>query len=180
MAHFQCQDQYIAYLELMPENHKMFTYHWTRRDILKAGAAGLALPALLPGHGAGRNSTTPPSESVKIGVIGCGGRAGVVNEGRGVKGFHPASCCDCEPQKAARFAAKVGSGQNWTPYEDFRRMIDKEKLDAVMVETTTHARAWIDGAGHAGRRRRVHREAHVPDDLRRPGDGQGRAGSSAA
>jgi predicted dehydrogenase len=26
---------------------------------------------------------------------------------------------------------------------DFRKMIDKEKLDGVMVETTTHARAWV-------------------------------------
>jgi predicted dehydrogenase len=28
-------------------------------------------------------------------------------------------------------------------YEDFRAMIDKENLDGVMVETTTHARAWV-------------------------------------
>ena len=28
-------------------------------------------------------------------------------------------------------------------YEDFRNMIETEKLDGVMIETTTHARAWI-------------------------------------
>ena len=31
----------------------------------------------------------------------------------------------------------------WGAYADFRKMFEKEKLDAVMVETTTHARAWI-------------------------------------
>lgn len=38
---------------------------------------------------------------------------------------------------------KWAGPDHWTIYEDFRRMIAKEKLDAVMVETTTHARAWV-------------------------------------
>jgi len=37
----------------------------------------------------------------------------------------------------------LGKGQDWKAYTDFREMIEKEKLDGVMVETTTHARAWI-------------------------------------
>ncbi len=128
----------------MRENHKMSTNHCTRRDILKAAAAGLALPVLLPGHVLGLDSATTPGESVKIGLIGCGGRAsGLVPEGLAVKGFRVVAVCDCEPRKAGQFAAHVGGSRNWAAYDDFRQMIDKEKLDAVMVETTTHARAWI-------------------------------------
>ena len=42
----------------------------------------------------------------------------------------------------------------WGVYEDFREMIDKEKLDAVMVETTT--RAGMDHhPGYAGGNGRV-------------------------
>ena len=122
----------------------MSTNHCTRRDILKAAAAGLALPVLLPGHVLGLDSATTPGESVKIGLIGCGGRAsGLVPEGLAVKGFRVVAVCDCEPRKAGQFAAHVGGSRNWAAYDDFRQMIDKEKLDAVMVETTTHARAWI-------------------------------------
>ncbi len=122
----------------------MSSNHWTRREILKAGAAGLAIPALLPGHVLGLDGAATPGESVKIGLIGCGGRAsGLVPEGFAVKGFRVVAVCDCEPKKAGQFAAHVGGSRNWAAYDDFRQMIDKEKLDAVMVETTTHARAWI-------------------------------------
>ena len=38
---------------------------------------------------------------------------------------------------------ELSGGKPWGVYDDFRAMIEKEKLDAVMVETTTHARAWI-------------------------------------
>ena len=37
----------------------------------------------------------------------------------------------------------MAGGKPWQAYADFRKMIDREKLDAVMIETTTHARAWI-------------------------------------
>ena len=46
-------------------------------------------------------------------------------------------------QKAENFAKRLAKGEKWGVYDDFRQMIEKEKLDAVMVETTTHARAWI-------------------------------------
>ena len=46
-------------------------------------------------------------------------------------------------EKAQAFAQRQSTGQKWGVYDDFRRMIDKEKLDAVMIETTTHPRAWI-------------------------------------
>ena len=36
------------------------------------------------------------NETVRIGVIGCGGRARtLVNEAKGVKGFRVAAACDC-------------------------------------------------------------------------------------
>jgi predicted dehydrogenase len=34
-------------------------------------------------------------------------------------------------------------GESWSKYHDYRQMFEKEKLDAVFVETTTHARALI-------------------------------------
>lgn len=120
----------------------MSTNRWTRRDVLKAGAAA-ALPALVPGQVLGLNHSASPSETVKVGVIGCGGRAGLIREGADVKGFRVVAACDCQLAKAENYAKRLSGGQRWGVYDDFRQMIDKEKLDAVMVETTTHARAWV-------------------------------------
>jgi predicted dehydrogenase len=121
----------------------MSQHRWTRRQILKAGAAAIALPTVVPGSVLGQNGATPPSETVRVGVIGCGGRANVIGEGKDVAGFKPVASCDCQLQRAEDFAKRHSNGQPWGVYDDFRRMIEAEKLDAVMVETTTHARAWI-------------------------------------
>jgi predicted dehydrogenase len=110
--------------------------------MLKAGGAAVALPYLIPAASMGLEGA-PPSETVRVGVIGCGGRANVISEGADVKAFRVVASCDCEVKKAEDFAQRHGKGQKWGVYEDFRTMIAKEKLDAVMIETTTHARAWI-------------------------------------
>jgi len=115
---------------------------WTRREMLQTAAA-LSLPALVPARILGLEAAAPPSETVRVGVIGCGGRAGVIGEAAGVKGFQVVAACDCQLQKAKNFAKAHSPAAPWPAYADFRQMIAKEKLDAVMIETTTHARAWI-------------------------------------
>ena len=50
----------------------MARQQWTRREALKAGAA-VTLPLLVPNHVLG-GKETPPSETVRVGLIGCGGR----------------------------------------------------------------------------------------------------------
>ena len=116
---------------------------WNRREVLKTGAAAAALPYLIPSHVWGADGQAGPSDTVRVGVIGCGGRAGLIREGADVKGFHVVAACDCAPDRAEKYAQQYSDGQKWGVYTDFRQMIEKEKLDAVMVETTTHARAWI-------------------------------------
>lgn len=117
--------------------------NWTRREMLKAGAAALAVPAVVPGRALGLEGAAPPSETVRVGVIGCGGRSRVIREGADVKGFHVVAAADCEFPRAQAWVKQLSGGANWGAYADFREMIEKEKLDAVMAETTTHARAWI-------------------------------------
>lgn len=119
---------------------------WTRRDVLKAASAALAVPMFLPARLLGQQGT-PPSETVRVGVIGCGGRSRLIREGADVKGFQVVAACDCFRERAEKFVQELSDGAKWGVYDDFRKMIEAEKLDAVMVETTTHARAWI--ATHA-------------------------------
>ena len=126
----------------------MSQQHWSRRDILKTSAA-LALPTIVPASvlgGAGANAA--PSETVKVGVIGCGGRSRLIQQGLDVKGFRVVAACDLQIEKAQKYANEsitqdLSRGQKWGVYDDFRQMIEKEKLDAVMIETPTHPRAWI-------------------------------------
>jgi predicted dehydrogenase len=115
---------------------------WTRRELLASGAAALTLPYLISSHVLGKDGA-PPSDNVRIGVIGCGGRSRLINDGKDVKGFQVVAACDCLRPRAEGFVKELSGGKPWGVYDDFRQMIDKEKLDAVMVETTTHARAWI-------------------------------------
>jgi len=115
---------------------------WTRREMLKTGAA-ITLPTLVPASALGLQGAAPASEQVKVGVIGCGGRAGLIREGAGVKAFRVVAASDCEFPRAEAYVKRFSAGAKWGAYPDFRDMIEKEKLDAVMVETTTHARAWV-------------------------------------
>ena len=116
---------------------------YTRREAIKAAGAAMALPTLISAETLGF-AAAPPSESIRVGVIGCGGRARWIrSENDGIKGFQVAAVCDCQIEKAQRYAKELSRGEKWGVYDDFRRMIEKEKLDAVMIETTTHARAWI-------------------------------------
>ena len=99
----------------------------------------MAAPLVLPARVALANDDSPSNTAI-LGLIGCGGRAGAVTGGaRAAGGCKTVAVCDCfEP--AARKASNKGSLEVYT---DFRKMIEQEKLDGVMVETTTHARAWI-------------------------------------
>ena len=81
---------------------------WTRREMIKAGAAAMALPSLVPAAVLGRGGVAPASQQVRVGVIGCGGRAtGLIPEGRDVKGFNVVAACDLQRERAEKFVAKL-------------------------------------------------------------------------
>lgn len=108
----------------------------TRRQVLKAGA--LALPLFTTARILGA------SDKVNVAFIGLGGRAGgVYNSAKNIKNMNVTAVCDCFVPRINNFIKNVGKGQPWKGYEDFRSMIEKEKPDGVLVETTTHARPWI-------------------------------------
>jgi GFO/IDH/MocA oxidoreductase family protein len=115
-----------------------------RRSFLGTTASALTLPTCLPAHVLGRNGATAPNDRVNIGIIGLGGRArDLTKTCKLVSEMQIVSLCDCLTPRQDDFIAKVGKDQNWSKYDDFRQMIEKENLDGVMVETTTHARAWV-------------------------------------
>ena len=104
----------------------------------------MSLPYLIPSHVLGGPDQPGANERVHVGIIGLGGRAhDIAKTCFDVPRIRVVAVCDCFLPRCNDFVKALGKDQNWKAYEDFRQMIAKEKLDGVMVETTTHARAWI-------------------------------------
>jgi len=108
----------------------------TRRTFLKTAAA--SLPLFVPSRAFGAN------ETLNIGLIGLGGRCRhLVKTCLAIPHMRIAAVCDCFQPRIGETMKLQPAGQTWNTYTDFRRMIENEDLDGVMVETTTHARAWV-------------------------------------
>ncbi len=114
----------------------------TRRQAIQAGLGALAIPAIIPSKALAQGA----NDRVDIGIIGLGGRARWLAEYslRNLRGqVRVAAVCDILQPRVDAFVNDLSAGETWNKYTDFREMIEKENLDGVMVETTTHARAWV-------------------------------------
>src|SRR5262245_8982808 len=102
----------------------------SRRDFLKLGAAAgaaFAAPTFIPGRVLGLDATPPASEQILIGVIGVGGRANQLID-QVPAGGRVVAAADCFINRAAEAAKR--RNVDWKIYQDYRQMLDNEKLDA--------------------------------------------------
>lgn len=83
------------------------------------------------------------NDRLRVGVIGTGGRGSWLLQHEDFGAVQVAAICDVWKERMAAVAKAVPGGEKWSQYQDYRALLDKEKLDAVFVETTTHARALI-------------------------------------
>lgn len=113
----------------------------SRRTFLKNAA--IAAPMVLSAQAVARGANfVSPNEKVRIGLIGCGNRCkSVVSAGMASPEFQMVAVADCFEPQTEKILQHYKA--NWHTYTDFRKMIEKENLDGVLIETTTHARAWI-------------------------------------
>jgi predicted dehydrogenase len=117
-----------------------------RRHFLagSAAAAAVAFPAVIPARALARPGRLGANDRPRVGIIGVGGRARSI-----LKDDWPAgevdlvAVADCFAPRCAEAAALIPGGERWRQYPSFRAMLDREKLDAVFVETTTHNRVRI-------------------------------------
>ena len=105
-----------------------------RREFAKAAAA---FPFVA------RRAVSGANDRLQIGFVGLGGRAKWLLEHEDFGEVDIVAFADCFLPRTGEAAKLLNYGEKLRKYHDYRRMFDKEKLDAVFVETTTHARALI-------------------------------------
>ncbi|GMV67347.1 MAG: Gfo/Idh/MocA family oxidoreductase [Candidatus Omnitrophica bacterium] len=114
-----------------------------RRDFLKStsiAASTLAFPTLIPRHVLAADGQPGANDRLRVGFIGIGGRARWIISDEGLPGADLVAVADCDFQRVNKAAAELPGGDKWKKYQSYKEMLEKEKLDAVFVETTTHAR----------------------------------------
>ena len=139
----------------------------TRRRMLHRGActlaAAVAAPIVLPGRVLGRNGAVPPSERICMGFTGLGGQGSGHLFG-GAWTYLPGGylarndvqvLAVCDVQRSRADGAKqrveqhyqqrdgVGSYPGVTAYDDFRQMIERDDIDAVLIAASYHAQGFL-------------------------------------
>jgi predicted dehydrogenase len=115
-----------------------------RREFLRRGglaaAAGFAFPMVVNRRVLAGSLTPPPSEQIRVGVIGLGGQ-GTANLKALLKEKTAEIVAVCDVDKDHLAKAQVLGGPNARPYRavaDYRRLLDDQGIDAVLVATPDH------------------------------------------
>ncbi len=118
-----------------------------RRSFLKqaaaAGATGLALPYIVRASALGKAASTAAGERITVGFIGTGGHGRAVN----LKNFlgnadaQAVAVCDVDPNNlniAREMVNKKYGNTDCAMYSDFRKVLARDDIDAVMISTPDH------------------------------------------
>ena len=114
-------------------SHKTFIKSYTRRDILKAGAASAIAVNFLPSRVFGAN------ERLAVAGIGVGGKGGSDINGAGKIG-DVVALCDVDFNRGGGAAKNYSKAKK---FSDFRKMLDEmgKSIDACTVSTPDHTHA---------------------------------------
>jgi predicted dehydrogenase len=120
------------------------TPHQTRRRFLQstatAATAILGFPQLVSSRVLGAAGVPGANERLTMGMIGVGGMGGghlnymVLRRTRG--DVNIAAVCDADENRLAGAAKRAGQGA--TPYRDYRYLLERKDIDAVVIATPDH------------------------------------------
>ncbi len=110
----------------------------SRREFLKATAGiALAAPTFVPAHVLGAQGTTPPSERVRLGLIGCGSM-GQVNLSNCAQYPDVVVTAACDADENRRIPVLERHGKTCREFRDYRELLQHKDLDAVIIATPPH------------------------------------------
>ncbi len=124
---------------------KKETIGFTRRNFLKTGAVAAAGFMVLPRHVLGGHGFIAPSDRINLGYIGTGKQVYTLLNGIGkVPETMVIAACDVDRKKLAKFvgeSAKLNAMKSAHPvesYGDYRELLARTDIDAVVVATPDH------------------------------------------
>lgn len=117
--------------------------HFARRGFLKTaaatGVAALMAPTIIPSSALGRDGAVAPSERVLLGGIGIGNRGSydlsVFLEQKDVQFVGVCDIKEARRQAVKKIADNKYGNQNCGMYRDFRELLDRKDIDAVLIAT---------------------------------------------
>jgi predicted dehydrogenase len=108
----------------------------SRRRLLTRGVAtaatAIASPYLIPSGVLAADGKPGPNDRIGVGAIAVGGRASLLIEQLPEAG-QIVGLCDCFLSKAENFKAKKNA--SWPVYQDYRKLLERKDIDAVVVGT---------------------------------------------
>lgn len=95
-------------------------------------AGAIAAPTIISRSALAAPGETAPSDRITVGAIGVGGRASLLLE-QLPESAEIVALCDCNLPRVEDFKNKAGS--DWPVYQDYRELLDRQDIDAVIVGT---------------------------------------------
>ena len=119
----------------------------TRRRFIRDGAAAAAGTALAPAvlnrtvSAASQDRVAGANRRVRVGLVGCGGMGSGDLRAMLRLGAQCVALCDVDDAQSAAVRDRIGKDLNQTPdlvTRDFRRVLERQDIDAVIVATPDH------------------------------------------
>jgi predicted dehydrogenase len=112
-------------------------YNIHRRQFLKTSAKAVAvsaigMPLIIPRRALAAPGQPGANDRISVGAIGVGGRASLLLE-QLPEGGQITALCDCNLPRAEAFKAKKQG--DWPIHQDYRELLDRNDVDAVIVAT---------------------------------------------
>ena len=115
-----------------------------RRFISLAGAAGaaIAMPSFIPATALGRGSKPAPSERIAVGIFGWGMQGPANTEGlMKLNDCQVVASCNIDKKHLQRSLDAINKfyrNKDCKPYHDYRKMLARKDIDAVMIAVPDH------------------------------------------
>ncbi|HVX15835.1 MAG TPA: Gfo/Idh/MocA family oxidoreductase [Pirellulales bacterium] len=108
----------------------------SRRGFLRKGAAlaagAIGAPLIIPRHVLAESGKPGANDRITVGAIGVGGRASLLLQ-QLPESAQIVALSDCNLPRAEAFKAKAQ--KDWPVYQDYRKILDRKDIDAVIVAT---------------------------------------------
>ena len=133
----------------------------SRRGFLKGAAAAVGAPYVLGWAAATARGNTAPSNRIVMGFIGVGGRGGgLLRSALGHSDVQVVAVCDVDRSRlqrarqavSARYDGTRRGGKGVAGYGDFRELLARDDIDAILTATPDHWHALVSiAAAKAGK-----------------------------